>query len=130
MDPQPLFDLIEANRRDQQVSSYQTFEDLLDYCRLSANPVGRLVLGALGFEGADRFAFSDSICTGLQLTEHWQDVSEDARAGRVYLPNEDLQRFGVDAALLGGGPASPELRALMVFEVARADLGSTGVSRC
>jgi squalene synthase HpnC len=122
IDPQPLFDLIEANRRDQQVTSYETFEELLAYCSFSANPVGRLVLGALGFESTDRFASSDALCTGLQLTEHWQDVSEDARAGRVYLPSEDLQRFGVDVTMLVGGPAGPELRALMVFEVARARL--------
>jgi squalene synthase HpnC len=120
IDPQPLFDLIEANRRDQQAASYETFEDLLAYCRLSANPVGRLVLGVFGVEGADRLDYSDAICTGLQLAEHWQDVLEDARAGRVYLPSEDLRRFGVDATLLASGPATPQLRALMVFEVARA----------
>jgi squalene synthase HpnC len=121
LDPQPLFDLVEANRRDQEVSSYETFEDLLSYCRLSANPIGRLVLGAFGTAGEERFASSDAICTGLQLTEHWQDVAEDARNGRVYLPAEDLRRFGVDPALLAnGGPDSVELRALMVFQVARA----------
>lgn len=120
IDPQSLFDLIEANRTDQQVASCETFEDLLAYCRLSANPVGRLVLGVFGVQGADRFAYSDAICTGLQLAEHWQDVLEDAQAGRVYLPSEDLHRFGVDATLLTSGPATPQLRALMVFEVARA----------
>jgi squalene synthase HpnC len=120
IDPTPLFDLIEANRRDQHVSSYDTFEDLLAYCRLSANPVGRLVLGAFGVHGSDELARSDAICTGLQLAEHWQDVFEDARAGRVYLPTEDLHRFGVDADVLANGPATPQLRALMVFEVARA----------
>ena len=120
IDPQPLFDLIEANRRDQLVASYETFDHLLDYCRLSANPVGRLVLGVFGVEAADRLAYSDAICTGLQLAEHWQDVMEDALAGRVYLPREDLHRFDVDAAMLVCGPANPELRALMVFEVARA----------
>jgi squalene synthase HpnC len=119
-DPQPLFDLIEANRRDQQVFCYESFEDLLTYCRLSANPVGRLVLGAFRVEGSDALAYSDAICTGLQLAEHWQDVLEDARAGRIYLPMEDLRRFGVDAASLADGPASRQLRALMVFEVARA----------
>ncbi len=120
IDSQPLFDLIEANRRDQLVASYETFEDLVGYCQLSANPVGRLVLGALRIEGSDRFASSDAMCTGLQLAEHWQDVLEDARAGRTYLPSEDLQRFGVDATLLAIGPATPAFRALMVFEVARA----------
>jgi squalene synthase HpnC len=121
IDPQPLFDLIEANRRDQELHSYATVEDLLGYCRLSANPVGRLVLGVFGVDGAEQIACSDALCTGLQLVEHWQDVQEDARAGRVYLPDEDLRRFGVDTALLAGpGPATPQLRALMVFEAARA----------
>jgi squalene synthase HpnC len=120
IDPQPLFDLIEANRRDQQVASYETFEHLLAYCRLSANPVGRLVLGVFGVQGADQVVYSDAICTGLQLAEHWQDVLEDARAGRVYLPSEDLSRFEVDADVLARGPATPQFRALMVFEVARA----------
>ena len=120
IDPQPLFDLIEANRRDQQVASYETFEHLLAYCRLSANPVGRLVLGVFGDGAADRLAYSDAICTGLQLAEHWQDVMEDARAGRVYLPSEDLRRFDVDVSVLARGPANPEFRALMVFEAARA----------
>jgi squalene synthase HpnC len=120
-DPQPLFDLIAANRQDQSVHTYATFDDLLAYCALSANPVGRLVLAAFGATRADRTAWSDSICTGLQLAEHWQDVAEDAAAGRVYLPREDLDRFGVDAsALKEGPPADPALRAMMIFEVARA----------
>jgi squalene synthase HpnC len=120
-DPQPLFDLIEANCRDQEVHSYETFEDLLGYCRLSANPVGRLVLAAFGYQDRRRFELSDSVCTGLQLVEHWQDVREDARAGRVYLPAEDLVRFGVDpSSLAGEPPASAALEALMAFEVARA----------
>ena len=121
LDSRPLFDLIEANRRDQDVHSYRTFEDLLEYCSLSADPVGRLVLGAFGYLDRERLALSDSICTALQLVEHWQDVREDAVAGRVYLPAEDLSRFGVDPATLTGlSPAPQELRALMAFEVARA----------
>ena len=134
LDAGPLFALIEANRRDQTVRSYQTFNDLVDYCTLSANPVGRLVLGAFGYGDERSHSLSDAVCTGLQLVEHWQDVQEDARAGRVYLPVEDLTRFGVDPAELSGpGPASGELRALMAFEVARArrwlDLGSPLVAR-
>jgi squalene synthase HpnC len=121
MNPAPLFDLIEANRQDQSVTSYATFEDLLAYCRLSANPVGRLVLGI--FEQADltQVGWSDAICTGLQLAEHWGDVAEDAVAGRVYLPEEDLDRFGVDSKELHAGPpARAAVRALMAFEVDRA----------
>lgn len=120
-DPAPLFRLIEANRQDQTVSSYGTFEELAAYCSLSANPVGRLVLAAFGAATPARVRFSDSVCTALQLVEHWQDVKEDARAGRVYIPAEDLDRFGVSAAeLVAAPPASRALRSLMVFESARA----------
>lgn len=121
IDPAPLFDLIEANRQDQTIASYATFAELHRYCRLSADPVGRLVLGAFGRSDERRIALSDALCTGLQLVEHWQDVVEDARSGRVYLPQEDLRRFGVDPRRLEElGPAPAEVRALMVFEVARA----------
>ncbi len=120
-DPTPLFDLIEANRLDQRVRDYSDFAQLLDYCRLSANPVGRLVLAAFGYSDRQRIELSDAICTGLQLVEHWQDVREDARAGRVYLPGDDLDRFGVHRSeLTGAGPSSPALRSLMAFEVSRA----------
>ena len=116
-----LTDLISANRLDQVVTRYATFEDLTDYCRLSANPVGRLVLAAFAAATPERLAWSDRICTGLQLAEHCQDVAEDAAAGRIYLPTEDMDRFGVDPDELSSGPpASRALRALMAFEVARA----------
>jgi squalene synthase HpnC len=117
---QPLRDLIEANRQDQRVERYATFDDLEAYCRLSANPVGRLVLAVFGASTPEHMAWSDAICTGLQLAEHWQDVAEDAAAGRIYLPSVDLDRFGVDAGQLRATTSSPELRALMAFEVARA----------
>jgi squalene synthase HpnC len=117
---QPLRDLIQANRQDQIVARYRSFEDLVDYCRLSANPVGRLVLAVFGATTPEHEQWSDAICTGLQLAEHWQDVAEDAAAGRIYLPGEDLDRFGVDEAKLFGATSGGELRALMAFEVARA----------
>lgn len=121
LDRAPLFDLIEANRRDQTIRAYPTFADLLGYCALSANPVGRLVLGAFGHTDQQRYPLSDAVCTALQLVEHWQDVREDAVAGRVYIPEEDLSRFAVDRSeLTAEGPASQQLRALMAFEVARA----------
>jgi squalene synthase HpnC len=119
-DPGCLLDLVVANRLDQSKTEYATFPELLDYCRVSANPVGRFVLGAFGCRPAGLIGWSDSICTGLQLAEHWQDVAEDARAGRVYLPREDLDRFGVAPSDLLDSPASRQWRALMVFEVARA----------
>lgn len=134
----PLFDLVEANRQDQRVSRYESFSDLVGYCSLSANPVGRLVLGIFDASTPERVEWSDKICTALQLVEHWQDVVEDATVGRVYLPQEDLRRFGVDVEELGrpalwrasptnqgacNGPStrpSQNCRSLMAFEVARA----------
>jgi squalene synthase HpnC len=113
---EPLLRLVEANRQDQRVSRYRTFDELLAYCDLSANPVGELVLHVFGAATPERVRWSDSICTGLQLAEHWQDVGEDRRAGRIYLPLEDLERFGVSEELQ---PAEA-FRELMRFEVERA----------
>jgi len=117
---QPFLDLIQANRQDQIVSRYATFEDLVRYCELSANPVGRIVLYVFGAVSPDRLVLSDQVCTALQLAEHWQDVAEDYRAGRIYLPGEDLARFGVSEADLAAPTASPQVRELMAFEVRRA----------
>jgi len=119
--PLQLFaDLIQANRQDQIVSRYQTFGDLLGYCRLSANPVGRIVLHVFGAFSAQRAELSDHVCTALQLAEHWQDIAEDLRAGRVYLPGEDMDHFGCSEADLAAAPAAPQLRELIAFEVSRA----------
>lgn len=115
-----LFHLIEANRRDQIVHRYQTFDELLDYCTLSADPVGRMVLHVFGVATTDRYLMSDSVCTALQLVEHWQDVAEDLANGRVYLPQEDLDRFGVTAADLAAPRAGAKVRELMAFECERA----------
>jgi squalene synthase HpnC len=115
----PFRRLIEANRRDQVVSRYETFEELLDYCRLSATPVGELVLGVFGAATPDRIALSDSICAALQIVEHLQDISEDYGRGRVYMPREDLVRFGCDDRDLSGEP-TPARRALIAFEAERA----------
>ncbi|MCL2781870.1 MAG: squalene/phytoene synthase family protein [Actinomycetia bacterium] len=98
-----LLDLIEANRVDQTVTRYQNFEDLLGYCQLSANPVGRVVLHVAGQASPGNIARSDAICSGLQVLEHCQDVGEDARAGRVYLPQADLTAL----ARPGGGRRDP-----------------------
>lgn len=117
----PFRRLILANRRDQIVSRYGSFDELLDYCRLSAAPVGELVLHVFGAASARRIALSDSICAGLQVTEHLQDVAEDHGRGRVYIPGEDLARFGCDEdELRAGAPPRSELAALMAFEVGRA----------
>jgi squalene synthase HpnC len=116
----PFARLIEANRRDQALARYATFDELLDYCRLSAAPVGELVLHVFGAATPERISLSDRICAGLQVTEHLQDVAEDRSRGRVYLPSADLARFGcVDADLCAASP-SPGFAALMAFEVRRA----------
>lgn len=117
---QPFLDLIAANRQDQAVTRYRTFGDLLGYCRLSANPVGRIVLHVFGVATPEREVLSDRICTALQLAEHWQDVAEDLRAGRVYLPGEDMDRFGCTEADLAAPAAGPAVRALLEFETTRA----------
>ena len=117
---QPFLDLIQANRQDQVVTRYATFGDLVGYCELSANPVGQIVLYVFGAVSPDRLVLSDRVCTALQLAEHWQDVAEDLRAGRVYLPAEDLARFGVSEADLAAATASPQVRELMAFQVRRA----------
>ena len=117
---QPFDDLIQANRQDQLVSRYATYDDLVRYCELSANPVGQVVLYIFGAATPERIALSDSICTALQLAEHWQDVAEDLRAGRIYLPAEDLDTFGVTESDLAAPAASPQVRALIEFEVRRA----------
>src|SRR6516225_2958369 len=119
--PRGPFDrLIEANRRDQEVAVYETFDELVAYCDVSANPVGELVLHVFGAATPDRIALSDRVCTALQLAEHWQDVAEDRAAGRVYLPAEDLDRFGVAPADLDAPVTGDRLRELIAFEVDRA----------
>jgi squalene synthase HpnC len=117
---QPFLDLIAANRQDQIVSRYPAFSDLLGYCKLSANPVGRIVLYVFGVFTEARAGLSDQVCTALQLAEHWQDVAEDYQAGRIYLPAEDMARYGVTEADLAGRSAPPRLRELMAFETRRA----------
>ena len=106
----PFRDLLEANRVDQRVESYETFDDLRGYCLLSAAPVGRIVLSAFGATTPARVARSDDVCVGLQLVEHLQDVGEDAHRGRVYLPRETLEAEGCDPATLRAASASPALR--------------------
>jgi squalene synthase HpnC len=116
----PLLDLIQANRQDQQVTRYRTVAELRQYCELSANPVGQIVLYIFGAATPKRIRLSDSVCTALQLAEHWQDVAEDLGRGRVYLPAEDLERYGCTEADLAEPSAGPAVRDLMSFEVSRA----------
>jgi squalene synthase HpnC len=118
--PGPFRRLILANRRDQVVTRYRTVGELLDYCRLSAAPVGELVLHVFGAATPDRVRLSDRICAGLQVTEHLQDVVEDRARGRIYIPSEDLERFGCTEEDLDSGSTDPRLQALMAFEAGRA----------
>ncbi|HEY4420190.1 MAG TPA: squalene/phytoene synthase family protein [Pseudonocardia sp.] len=150
--PREPFDrLIAANLQDQEVMRYRTWDDLLGYCRLSADPIGRLVLAVFEVDAPPGGAVergSDQVCTALQLLEHWQDVAEDRDRGRVYLPLEDLERFGItyssdvvyssvdDARLnvgdLGAASTPPALRRLIAHETARAvallDQGAAAMS--
>jgi squalene synthase HpnC len=118
--PEPFLGLIEANRQDQVVKRYETYDDLLAYCELSANPVGRLVLAVTGTATPERIRLSDSICTALQIVEHLQDVSEDLGRDRIYLPAEDMKRFHVQETDLATKITGASVRALVAFEAQRA----------
>jgi squalene synthase HpnC len=113
-------DLLTAFRQDQIVSRYETFDDLLGYCEYSANPVGHLVLYLCGYHDAERQLLSDYTCTALQLANFWQDVSADLAKGRIYLPTEDLRRFGVSEAVIRDENNTAAFREMMKFEVERA----------
>jgi squalene synthase HpnC len=117
---QPFADLLKAFRQDQTVSRYESFDDLLGYCRYSANPVGRLVLYLCGYRDDERQQLSDFTCTALQLANFWQDIGEDFNRGRIYLPLEDLRRFGVTEAQIAERRFDEHFRELMRFEVGRA----------
>ena len=117
--PEPFLALIEAFEQDRHVSRYETFDQLRDYCRRSADPVGRLVLYMAGYRDAQRQALSDCTCTALQLTNFWQDVASDLGRGRIYIPREDMARFGVREEDIVAGRSTPEFVEMMKFEVVR-----------
>ena len=121
LSPRPFLDLIEANLLDQRKHRYETYDELLGYCRLSANTVGRMVLAVWGYDDEYRGALADHTCTGLQLANHWQDVARDWKAGRLYLPREDLRDFGVSEDDIGAGRCTDAFREMMQFEVDRAE---------
>lgn len=116
----PFRRLVEANRRDQVVVRYESWDELRDYCSLSADPVGELVLHAAGAATPERVALSDRVCTALQILEHCQDVAEDRAHGRVYLPADELARFGASEVDLDARPAPEALRRTIAFQVSRA----------
>ncbi|MEV0171634.1 squalene synthase HpnC [Streptomyces sp. NPDC050803] len=118
--PEPFLGLIEANRQDQLVGRYETYDDLLAYCELSANPVGHLVLAVTGTATPERIRRSDAVCTALQIVEHLQDVAEDLGRDRIYLPATDMKRFHVQEADLATKTAGASVRALVAYEAQRA----------
>ena len=118
---EPFADLLVAFRQDQTVTRFDSMQDVLAYCRYSANPVGRLVLYACGEAGQadreERFRLSDLTCSALQLANFWQDVRVDFAKGRVYLPQDDMRRFGIADETIVAGVATQEFRALLRYEV-------------
>lgn len=114
---EPFADLLVAFRQDQTITRYATMNDVLGYCHYSANPVGRLVLYACGEVSEENFRLSDATCTALQLANFWQDVRVDFQKDRVYLPQNDMRRFGVNDETIARGAATPEFRALLRYEV-------------
>jgi squalene synthase HpnC len=114
---EPFADLLVAFRQDQSVTRFATMEDVLAYCRYSANPVGRLVLHACGEHGEENVRLSDATCTALQLANFWQDVRVDYTKGRIYIPQKDMESFGVTEEYISDGVVTPGFRALMRCEV-------------
>jgi len=121
LDHAPFFDLITAFEQDQRQTRYQTFAELLEYCRYSANPVGRILLQLTGNLNERTAPLSDSVCTGLQLINFWQDVARDWEIGRVYLPQADLAEFGVSETDLAERNCTEAFRKLLQQEVERAE---------
>jgi len=117
---EPFRKIIQANRMDQRTHRYRTYEELLHYCDHSANPVGRLYLMLFGYRDEGLFALSDATCTALQLTNLWQDISRDLKKGRIYIPLEDMEKFGYSEEDLLRGVVDERFRRLMALEVDRA----------
>ncbi|WP_342826150.1 squalene synthase HpnC [Candidatus Lucifugimonas marina] len=117
---EPFKRLIEANRRDQSITRHETYQDVLEYCTYSANPVGRLVLFLSGVRDQKLHDLADKTCTGLQLANFWQDVGVDIEIGRIYIPQEDLDRFGVTEEQITQRRHDDNFEQLMRFEVERA----------
>ncbi len=118
--PRPFKRLIEANRRDQKITRHKTFDDVLEYCTYSANPVGHLVLYLARVRNPELHELANRTCTALQLANFWQDVQRDSKIGRIYVPLEDLARFGVTEQQILEGKSDENFRAVMRFEVDRA----------
>ena len=118
-DQSHFFDLLSAFRQDQRVNRYQTFSELINYCERSANPVGRLVLQTFDMLDEQTRYYADKTCSALQLTNFWADVALDADKGRIYFPQEDLERFSVQESDIFAEEMTRELRDLIAFQVER-----------
>lgn len=116
---QPFDDLLSAFLQDTEKKRYATFAEVLDYCRRSANPVGRIVLMIHGYRDEELFRYSDAVCTALQLANFWQDISVDLKKDRIYIPEEDFRAHGYSEADLRMGVCNDRSRALLKFELAR-----------
>lgn len=119
--PKPFLDLISAFEQDQWKKEYTTFAELLDYCSRSADPVGELILYLARSHTPENLPYSNAICSGLQLANFWQDVKRDAEMGRIYLPREDLEHYGVSPTDFWKHPETSEFQAVMQFQVERAE---------
>lgn len=129
--PTPFLNLLTAFRQDQITPRYPTYDDLIGYCVNSANPVGQLVLYLCGYSDAERLALSDKTCTALQLANFWQDVSRDLDKNRIYIPLEDMDRYGVTEEQLFARRFTPEYAQLLKFEVDRTyPLFAEGMKLC
>ncbi len=117
---QPFYQLLDAFDQDVAKNRYANFAELLDYCRRSADPIGRLLLRLYRTESCEQLAWSDAICSSLQLINHWQDIGNDWARNRIYLPQDSLARFGVSEAQIAQGTCDDKWRALLRFEVERA----------
>ena len=117
---QPLYDLLDAFSQDVVKKRYANFDEVLDYCRRSANPVGNLLLHLYDEATPVNIAYSDAICTSLQIINFWQDVAKDYTIGRIYLPLDELAQYGVNEEQIAQGICNDAWRALMKFQVDRA----------
>ena len=119
LSPNLFFNLLKAFKQDVFKKNYESFSELLNYCENSANPVGRLILELNDIRSDEAFYFSDQICTALQLTNFYQDVSIDLKKGRIYLPKDEMLRFGVDESKLNQNTTSEELKNLLIYSIER-----------
>nr|WP_314271787.1 squalene synthase HpnC [uncultured Kingella sp.] len=117
---QPFDDLLSAFMQDTEQMRYRNFADLVDYARRSANPVGRIILHLNGTKDPRAIAQSDGICTALQLVNFWQDIAADWQKGRIYLPQDDMEKYGVAEADIARGEMTPQMRRLIAAECERA----------